>query len=266
MAVSDAIVADMGHSDSAHSLPDADKIEVLMSYASSYGLSLTPEQAKLLIQHILLVIEKNKQLNLTRITSMESALVLHALDSLLVVNIYDASRVLTCCSAEQERFLDIGTGAGFPGIPFGIVTGMNGLLLDSVNKKVMAVREFIGELGLTSQLTTSSLRAEALAKTEGQSFSLVMARAVASMNVLVEYASPLLQQHGLLICSKARISDDEVQHALHTARLCGMKLVSRETFDLPHDLGHRELFTFEKSSYPRLHLPRAIGMAKNKPL
>lgn len=230
----------------------------LLSELSDYGISCNTRQASLLIHHLLLVIEKNKVVNLTRITDPENAVTLHVVDSLLPL----ASRMSLL--APESRYVDIGTGAGFPGIPLGIMTGAKGTLIDSVGKKVFAVNEFAGCLGL-SNVRALHIRAEDLAR-EDEHYNAVFARAVAQSNVLVEYASPLLSHGGYCVLEKANISDDELVAARRAAHICALSLVSRETFELPRGLGHREILVFEKTGRPKVKLPRRTGEAKMKPL
>ena len=140
------------------------------------------------------------------------------------------------------------------------------MLIDSVGKKVRAVQEFIQELGLQGQLSAEQIRAEDLARKQKRSFDLVVARAVAELGVLVEYASPLLRKDGLLVVSKGQLSDEELEHGLKTAEITGLKPVSHETHELPEGYGHREILTYQKKSNGRIRLPRKAGMAKHKPL
>lgn len=230
----------------------------LLSEFSSYGICCSSRQASLLIHHLHLVIEKNKVMNLTRITEPEDAITLHVVDSLLPLACH------TSLLGSESRYVDIGTGAGFPGIPLGIMTGAQGTLIDSVGKKVSAVNEFIGHLGL-SNIRARHIRAEDLAR-ENELFDAVFARAVAQSNVLVEYAAPLLSNGGHCVLEKANISTDELDAAKRAARICGLSLVSRETFELPRSHGHREIIVFEKRSKPQIKLPRRTGEAKQSPL
>ena len=93
--------------------------------------------------------------------------------------------------------------------PFSIVTEMDGLLIDSITKKIHAVREFIVNLGLDSRISALSIRAEDLARRSAASFDLVLVRAVAKLSILIEYASPLLKPNGLLVSSKALCRSEE---------------------------------------------------------
>ena len=226
---------------------------------SSFGIACTAEQAAALVKHLLLVIEKNKVVNLTRITDPVDAVTLHVVDSLLPLAC-DAVRL-----ARSSWFVDMGTGAGFPGIPLGIMTGAHGLLVDSVNKKVAAVSEFVRKLGASS-LHATHARIEECVSTCGERQDYVFARAVAQSNVLIEYATPLLKTGGCLILEKGRLTEEELSHAEAAARLCGLSLVSRETFELPRKLGHREILIYQRTGTARVKLPRKAGEAKRHPL
>ncbi|MDO4536563.1 MAG: 16S rRNA (guanine(527)-N(7))-methyltransferase RsmG [Coriobacteriales bacterium] len=222
------------------------------------GLSCSDEQAALLARHLFLVMEKNKVVNLTRIVDAESASYLHVVDSLLLANALEGA-----CAG---TFLDVGTGAGYPGIPLAIVSGRPAVLVDSVAKKAAAVREFVNDLGLAGRVEVLPARIEDVGRERRGSCAAVVARAVAQTNVLVEYAAPLLRRGGRLIVAKARPSEDELEAGLRAAKICGLKMVSRETFELPEERGHREILSFERTGNPAIRLPRAVGMAQHHPL
>lgn len=231
----------------------------LLDYLDGYGIHISDEQARLMVAHLDLVIEKNKVLNLTRITEPSEGLVLHYLDSLMPLA-FISSQI-----GSQDVVLDVGTGAGFPGIPLAIATGAHAVLIDSVGKKVNAVNDFATVLGLEN-VEALHMRAEELALERPASFSYVFARAVAQSNVLIEYAAPLLKMHGKLVLEKANPTDDEIGAADRAATICGMKFVSCETCELPNGLGHREILQYQKVGKPKIRLPRQNGMAKNQPL
>ncbi len=239
-----------------------DNAQKLAQLLEPYGIETDDGQRRLLLTHLDLVVEKNRVMNLTRIVDPDDAIVRHVVDSLLLLPSFGEFQG----QAGQTSFVDIGTGAGFPGIPLGIMTEYHGVLIDSVAKKVTAVNEFIDELGLSNRLTAQAIRAEELAKKQKSSFDLVTARAVADLGILVEYASPLLKMGGRLVVSKARITDDEIERGIKTSALVGMKHVSRETYELPNDEGHREVLVFVREGSCKVKLPRQVGMAKHKPL
>lgn len=222
------------------------------------GVEVPSDAWRLMLRHLELVIERNKTVNLTRITGWDEAVWLHVVDSLLLLGAFG--------SAPQGSFVDVGTGAGFPGIPLAIATGRAATLVDSVGKKVCAVRDFVRDLGLESRVLAEQVRVEDLARRERGHHALVTARAVAQTGILVEYAAPLLRMGGRLVAAKARPADEELATADRVAKVCGLRLVSRETFELPCELGHREVLSYEKVSKARIKLPRAVGMAQHHPL
>ena len=242
-------------------IDSAENRELLKGYLQSFDIDVDDERLSLLLKHLDLVVEKNKVLNLTRITDADSAIIRHTVDSLLLLPSLRFAGIDKGCS-----FVDIGTGAGFPGIPLAIATGCKGTLIDSVGKKATAVKEFAQVLDLNELINARAVRAEDLARDEGGSYSFATARAVADLGVLIEYATPLLSMDGYLIVSKARISDDEVVRGKKTANIVGMTMVSRETYELPKDSGHREILTFKRDRRSKIKLPRQTGMAKHKPL
>lgn len=228
----------------------------LQAYADAFELSLSDDQAQQCIKHLLYVCQVNEYMNLTRITNIDEAIVLHILDSLLLAKAVDAA---------PDKFLDFGTGAGFPGIPFGIYLGSPGILLDSVGKKISAVNVFCNELGL-SYLSGVHDRVEAYAKQHKHEFDCVLARAVAALPVLLEYATPLLQQGGHVVFAKANPEASELEAGDRVAKICGLKLIRSLEFDLSCDLGHRTILVYEKYKPASIKLPRAVGMARKNPL
>lgn len=141
-------------------------------------------QRELLDKHLELVIEENKVTNLTRIVDWESAQVLHVEDSL--AGLPEVEEAL------EGPYLDMGSGAGFPGIPLAIMTGRETLLADSVGKKTRALDSFAAELGIDDIVSTYHGRIENLALQQPNHFSLVAARALSSLASLLELASPFV--------------------------------------------------------------------------
>lgn len=239
-----------------------DSIASLIELAASYGISITRAQTEKLLHHLELVVQVNKHTNLTRITTLDEALVLHVLDSLLALHVMAEDFDL---SDGSTSFLDMGTGAGFPGVPIAICTAWKGLLVDSVRKKTDAVQSFSDALSLERSATAHG-RLEDLALEHSKTFDVVVARAVASAPVLVEYAAPFLKLGGCLYVMKARPSADELDQGNRAADLCGMRNVGCRIFDLPNEMGHREILVYKKVSSPSIRLPRAVGKARKEPL
>ncbi len=220
-------------------------------------IQVSIEQRKLLDEHLRLVIEKNKTLNLTRITSWDKGQILHIEDSLLGLSAIN--------QAPEGRYVDIGTGGGFPGIPLAITTGRETLLVDSVGKKVKALDSIIQDLTLEGCIETFNGRVEELAKTQPRSFAVVTARALSSLPSLLELSSPLLYKGGHLLCYKAQPNKDEVEQAILLEKKLGMKLITIFEGYLSDNQSHRILYVFEKIHDAEVSLPRRSGMAQRKP-
>lgn len=159
----------------------------------------------------------------------------------------------------------MGTGAGYPGLPLHIVSGRSSTLLDSVGKKVHAVQEFIDQLHLKDVRPVHS-RLEDYARDHRSQYSVVVARALSSLPVLVEYAAPFLSHGGLFIAAKARPDLDELCSGDQAAVMCGMRRIDFDEFDLPYGLGHRTVVVYKSVSQPSIKLPRQSGTAKRSPL
>lgn len=209
----------------------------------------------LLKRHLELMIEANKTTNITRISTWDEGMLLHVEDSLVGLPEVE--------EAPEGRLVDIGSGAGYPGIPLAIESGRATLLADSVGKKTAILASMVEELGLDN-VEVYTGRIEDLAREKEGVFAVVTARALAQLSVLMELASPLLQDGGRLVCYKANVSDEELQHALSLQERLGMSLVSDRAVELGD--ARRRIISFEKSGRPQINLPRKTGMAQKRPL
>ena len=229
----------------------------LRSYCKEYSLKVTDSDLKECIKHLDLVLETNKTTNLTRILNVEDAAVLHILDSLVLLPYIN--------KAPDGALLDMGTGAGFPGIPLTIASCRKATYIDSVGKKVDAVNSFITALGLKHAHAVHD-RLEEYARSHKKQFSVVTARALAPLPVLVEYAAPFLKDGGLFVITKGNPSDEELNSGMSAAKICGFSTLLTDAIDLPDFLGHREFIVLKKTHTASIALPRANGMAKKNPL
>ena len=219
---------------------------------------LNADRKVLIDRYLEAILEVNKTLNLTRIEDSEEARLLHVEDSL--------SGLEELKAAPDGLYGDLGSGGGFPGVPLAIASGRQTILVDSVKKKMAAVASVVDELGLASQIDTYDGRIEDLAVERAGQFSALTARALSRLSVLMELASPLLKNGGHLICYKAQLSDEELEHALSLQKYLGMKLVSNRAFLLSDNETARRIVVFEKYKEPGLKLPRRVGLAQKKPL
>lgn len=209
----------------------------------------------LLKRHLELVIEANKTTNITRISTWEEGMLLHVEDSLVgLPEVMDAP---------AGRMADIGSGAGYPGIPLAIESGRQTLLADSVGKKTAILSSMVETLRLEN-VEVYTGRIEDLAREKPAAFTVVTARALAQLSILMELASPMLQEGGRLVCYKANVSDEELQHALSLQEQLGMKHMSDRTVTLGDNC--RRIICFEKTGRPKIKLPRKVGMAQKRPL
>lgn len=219
--------------------------------------SLTEQQQDLVLKHLDLVIQANKTTNLTRIDTPEEAMLLHVEDSLTALE--------ELRQAPHGLYGDLGSGAGYPGIPLAIATSRQTVLIDARQKKMKILDDIIEELGMSEQIETYAGRAELLARTQSKRYAALTARALAKLPVLMELASPLLKEGGHLICYKANIEDSELAHARRVQETTGMNLAKERELQLGK-IFSRKIIVFEKVASPTIKLPRQEGQAQKNPL
>ena len=200
------------------------------------------------------ILEANEKTNLTRISSLDEARKLHIEDSLAGLEELN--------KAPEGLYGDLGSGGGFPGVPLALESGRKTVLVDSVQKKMAIVGSVLSELGIAEQVSTYGGRIEDLAHERPCAFTALTARALSKLSVLMELASPLLVNGGLLICYKANVQEEEWEHALSLQEKLGMRLYSDRTLTLSDGKTSRRIITFEKTGRPKLKLPRHVGLHK----
>lgn len=202
-----------------------------------------------------LLIETNKVLNLTAITEYEEVYIKHFYDSLLLTKVIDLADLKLC---------DVGSGAGFPGIPLAIFTKAKITIIDALQKRINFLNQVIAKLELEN-VKALHIRAEDYVKEERSSFDVVTARAVARLNVLAELCLPLVKVGGYFIAMKG--SDlEELDEANNALSILGAKLEKVFKFQLPNDLGQRQIYLFKKIKECPNKYPRSFGKIKNNPL
>ena len=224
---------------------------------SVYPSAITCEQRRLIEEHLKLVLEANKTTNITRIIDKDEAEILHIEDSLVGLP--------ECLAAPEGRYADIGSGAGYPGLPIAIATGRETTLVESVKKKADLLNQFSHELSLDSMVQVYPGRTEELAVEQPQAFALITARALTALPSLLELASPLLSQGGWLVSYKADDIADELTWALSIQEKLGVKMISNEERTLSDGKTIRRILVFQKVAEPRVTLPRRPGMAQKRP-
>lgn len=230
-------------------------------------ITLSDAQFDQFMKYYEMLVEKNKVMNLTAITDFDEVMKKHFVDSLSLVKVCDLGTALS--------LIDIGTGAGFPGIPLKIAfPNLKITLLDSLQKRVGFLQEVIDELGLMG-IKALHGRAEDFAK-PGQmreSFDLCVSRAVANLSVLSEYCIPYVKVGGKFISYKSdkiNMKSDqnkpEVEQAEHSISVLGGKLVEQKGFTLPFSDIDRNLVVIKKCRPTPKQYPRKAGTASKKPL
>ena len=223
-------------------------------------LDKVPENApELLARYGQLLIEKNEVMNLTAITDPDQVAKLHMLD---------CAALLNCADFKGKTLIDVGTGAGFPGLPLKIlVPELEIVLLDSLNKRVNWLNEVIAELGLTG-IKAIHARAEeqALVKSYRDSFDFVTARAVADLRLLGEICLPYAKVGGTFLSMKSVGSDEELQNAAHAIKFMGGRVRGSEDYTIPGtDVTHRVLF-IDKVAPTLKGYPRRWAKIQKDPL
>lgn len=228
---------------------------------------LSDVQLEQLVKYYELLIEKNKVMNLTAITEFDEVMKKHFVDSLSLVKV--------CELHNSISVIDVGTGAGFPGIPLKIAfPDLKITLLDSLQKRVGFLQEVIDELGLT-EIEAVHGRAEDFAKPGlmREKFDLCVSRAVANLSVLSEYCLPYVKVGGKFISYKSdKVSIEsgtqktEIEQAEHAITVLGGRLAEKKSFMLPFSDIYRNLVVIEKCRPTPKQYPRKAGTASKKPL
>ena len=228
----------------------------VMKALEPLAFSIKQEEAHSLARHLQAVLDRNQTLNLTRITDPDEAVRLHIVDSVTALPFVR--------DAQDGPVVDIGSGAGYPGVPIAILTNRQVTLVESVKKKAAFLQEVCEDLGLS--VLIEGLRAEELALRPATRFSVVTARAVSSLPSLVELAAPLLAKGGLLLAMKGSPTADELQAGDHAAAQCGLSVGDLHHVRLPVGDEVRSIVCYRAIANARVPLPRRPGMAQRHPL
>ena len=232
--------------------------DLVKKACADIGINLTDSQAEKFEKYYKLLIEWNEKINLTRIVEPEEVAVKHFADSLAITKYFDIP--------ENASLIDVGTGAGFPGIPLKIFReDINLTLLDSLNKRLNFLNTVAEEIGI--DVNTVHSRAEDAGKDNAQreSYDIAISRAVARLNTLCEYCMPLVKVGGSFIAMKAADYKEELKEAENAVKTLGGEVVSVNEFNL-EGAGERALIVIRKKEDTPDKYPRAGKKIKNKPL
>jgi 16S rRNA (guanine527-N7)-methyltransferase len=229
---------------------------------SLLSIQLEEYQKKQFFDYYEILVEWNKVMNLTAITEMDEVITKHFVDSLSLV------KAVEDIKEKSYVIADVGTGAGFPGIPLKIAfPQLEITLMDSLNKRVKFLNEVITKLGL-EKISTVHGRAEDCGRNPEyrEKYDLVVSRAVANLSTLSEYCMPFVKMGGKFISYKSGKVEEELQSAKHAIFLLGGKLDGCESFLLPGSDAERTLVKIHKVDGISKKYPRKAGMPSKEPL
>lgn len=219
------------------------------------------ERTSMLVEYMDMILEKNQYINLTAVRDRDEALQKHIADS------------LSCDFMEEyeaaENVIDIGTGAGFPGVPLAIVSpDKKFTLVDSLNKRLRIIDELTGELGIKN-ITTVHGRAEDVGKSKEhrEQYDICVSRAVASLDVLCEWCLPLVKKGGYFVAYKGENVSRETEDAANAIKLLGGKIAEiRKVQTEEESISGHVLVMIKKVKNTPSKYPRQAGQARKNPL
>ncbi len=237
-----------------------DNAEQFLRDVSSLGIVLNDLQLDQFAKYYELLIQWNEKVNLTAITEYNDVMKKHFVDSLSLVKV--------CNLKEDLSLLDVGTGAGFPGLVLKIAfPDLQVVLMDALNKRVHFLREVIGKLDLRGVEAVHG-RAEDFARQEGfrEKFDICVSRAVANLSTLSEYCIPFVKLGGCFVSYKSEKTLEEMEEGEYAISLLGGVVEHQTEFYLPDSDIYRNLVTIRKQKNTPEKYPRKAGLPLKKPL
>ena len=235
-----------------------DWIQELERKAKKMKIELSNKQLEQFYLYMNLLLEWNEKINLTAITDPKEIILKHFIDSITIATYLK----------NAQSILDIGTGAGFPGIPLAILENSKDfILMDSLNKRIIFLQEVIQKLTLT-RVQAIHGRAEELwkEKEHREHYDLVTSRAVAKLNILLEYMLPFIKMGGRCICMKSQEIEEELEEAKQAIELLGGKLEKVDEIILPESDVKRKIIVIQKVRQTPIKYPRKPGIPTKEPI
>ena len=230
---------------------------ILKEGADNIGLALCDEQIEQFDNYHAFLVERNKVMNLTAITGEEETARLHFLDSIALLKI---------CDFKGKSVIDVGSGAGFPGVPLRIAEPEIKLtMLDALQKRINFLSELCTEIGISAECIHARAE-EAAAGAMRDSFDFAVSRAVARLNVLCELCMPFVKVGGYFAAMKSVGSDDEIKEAARAIKLLGGRIEQQVDYPIPGtDVMHRVVLIKKVAPTPKGY-PRQFAKIKKSPL
>lgn len=235
-----------------------DFYNLMNKYGKEIAIEFTEEQLNKFYKYMNMLIEWNKKINLTAIVEPKEIILKHFIDSLAILKYTE----------NIKTFIDIGSGAGFPGIPVKIMNEkLEVTLLDSLNKRINFLNEVIKELKLKNIKTIHSrIEDYGRNKLNRESYDIVTARAVANLSTLSEYMLPLTKVGGESICMKGPDIEQEIDKGNKAIELLGGKIKNIEKLELPKSRDKRTIIQISKIKKTPLKYPRKAGTPAKEPI
>ena len=232
--------------------------EEIEKYLNVLKIELEEKQIKQFYDYMNLLIEWNKKINLTAITELKEIILKHFVDSLTI------SKYIN----EKSTLIDVGTGAGFPGIPLKILRNdIKITLVDSLNKRIKFLEEVIEKINLNNIKTVHG-RAEEIGRNTNyrETFDYATSRAVANIATLSEYLIPLIKKNGKCIYMKGPDLEEELEKGKKAISVLGGNLEIKEEFELPYSDIKRTIIIIEKKKNTPTKFPRKPGTPSKEPI
>ena len=230
-------------------------MELLLNYAKNYGINLDEKALERFENYYNFLVEYNQHTNLTSITEKNDVIIKHFLDSIILTKFLKLN--------SDTQLIDVGTGAGFPGVPLAIACPeAHVTLLDSLGKRMKWLEEILPRLGVRAQCVTA--RAEEAAAERRESYDYAVSRAVARLNILLELTAPYVKVGGAVLAMKGSAAREELAECTSAIKKLGLQLESVKEFSI--DGASHAVIVLRKIAPTPKQYPRRYAKIKQSPL